>query len=67
MVLQNSTSIVLQQCQNKVSFQRKGSSVVIEILLNLLKGWQCFLLIRAHLLPFETYSENFNTVPEPFL
>ena len=34
----NNTSIVLQQCQNKVNFQRKGSSVVVKLLLNLLKG-----------------------------
>ena len=34
----NSTSTVLPRCQNKVSFQRKGSSVVLKFLLNLLKG-----------------------------
>ena len=31
---------------DKVSFQRKGSSVVSRFLLDLLKGWQCGLLIR---------------------
>ena len=31
----NSASIVLQQQQNKISFQRKGSGVVLKFLLNL--------------------------------
>ena len=33
----NSTSVVLQQCQNKANFQRKGSSIVLKFLLNVLK------------------------------
>ena len=36
--LKNGNSVVLQQCQNKASFQRKGSTVVLNFLLNLLKG-----------------------------
>ena len=34
----NSTSFVLQQFQNKVSFQRNGSSVVLKFLLKSFKG-----------------------------
>ena len=34
----NNTSIVLLQCRNKVSFQRKGPSVLLKFLLNLLKA-----------------------------
>ena len=45
----HSTSIVFQQCQNKVNFQRKGSSVVSKFLLNLSKGKQRCLFIREHL------------------
>ena len=46
----NSTSIVLQQCQNQVSFQRKDSGIVLEVLLVILRDWQCFLFIREHFL-----------------
>ena len=55
---QNSTSIVFQQCPNKVSFQRTGSSVVFKFLLNLLKGLQCSLFIREHFILFKKCSEN---------
>ena len=34
----NSTFVVLEQCRNKVSSQRKGSSVVLKVFVNLLKG-----------------------------
>ena len=33
----NSTSFVLQQCQNQVRFQRNGSAAVLKFLLNLLE------------------------------
>ena len=65
--LKNSTSIVLQECRNKVSFQRKSSSVVLKYFLNLSKGKQCCLFIGEHFPPFEKCSENINTMPEHFL
>ena len=34
----NSTSVVLQECQNKVNLRRKGSSIVLRFLVILLKG-----------------------------
>ena len=34
----NSISVALRQCQSKVRFLRKGSSIVIEFFLTLLKG-----------------------------
>ena len=37
-LLQNGTSIVFQQCENKVSLQKKVFSFVSKFLLNLLKG-----------------------------
>ena len=40
--LQKQHFFVLQQCQNKVSFQRKDSGVVLQVLLIILEGWQCF-------------------------
>ena len=42
----NSTSIVFQQCQNKVSFQRKGFSTVLKFSLHVLKGRKCSLMNR---------------------
>ena len=45
----NSTSIVLQLCQNRISFQRKGSSDVLEFLLNLLlKGYHDYIVLSVH-------------------
>ena len=63
----NSTSSGLQRCQNKICFQRKGSSVVLEFLLYLLKGYQCYLFVPDHFLFFKECNENFNTMPEPLL
>ena len=40
-----STSIVLVS-QNEVGFQRRGSSIVLKSLLNLLGGWQCCPFMR---------------------
>ena len=34
----NSSSLVLQQCQNKVNFQGKDSGIVLRFLQNFLKG-----------------------------
>ena len=45
----NSTSIVLQQCQNKVSFQRKGSRVVLRFLL---------VVLSIHKKPLSTCLKN---------
>ena len=63
----NSTSTVNQQCQNKVNFQRNGSGVVLKFLLIILKGWQCFLFIREHILSFKKCGDNINTTAESFL
>ena len=41
---QNSTSIVLQQCQDQMSFPRKGPSIALRFLLNI-------LITREHFLP----------------
>ena len=59
----NRTSVILQQCQNKVSLQRKDSSIVSKFLRNLLKGLQHFLVLRDNFLPFKC-CENFNTMPK---
>ena len=40
---QNSTSLVLQQCQNKVSFERKDSGIASEFSLNFQKEDNTFL------------------------
>ena len=37
----------------KVSFERKGSNIVLKLFLNLLTGSQCCLFIREHFLPFK--------------
>ena len=59
--------IVLQQCQNNVSFKRKDSGIVsnfhhifqkIESALHLINRKCCQ--------PCEIISKNFNTTPEPF-
>ena len=59
------TSVVLHQCQNKVSFLRKGSYVALTFLLSRLNRLQCCLFIRKHFLTFKRCSENFDTMPEP--
>ena len=66
-LLQNSICIVVQQCQNLVSFHRNGSGVVLKSLLIISKGQQCFLFIREHFLSFKKCGENLNTILEPFL
>ena len=65
-LLQISTFVVLHQCQNKVSFQRKASSFVLKLLLKILKAKQRCLFIREHFLPFMICIENFYAMPEPF-
>ena len=42
------SSIVLQQCQNKVSFQGKGSDIVLKFSLHLLKGRKCSPMNQKH-------------------
>ena len=49
----NSTSVVLQQCQNQVSFQINGSGFALKFLLIILKAWQCFLFKQEHCLSFK--------------
>ena len=49
----NTTAVVLQQCQNQVSFQRNGSGLILKFLLTILKGGQCFLFMREHFLSFK--------------
>ena len=51
--IENSTSVVLQQCQSQVSFIRNGSSVVLKYLPIILKGSQRFLSIREHFPSFK--------------
>ena len=48
----NSTSIV-QQCQNRSSFQRKGCGIVLKFSLNFLKGRKYFLMNRKSCKPFK--------------
>ena len=43
----NSTSVVLQQCQNQLSFQRNGFGVVLKLLLIISKGWKCSVHTKA--------------------
>ena len=63
----NRTSVVLQQCQNQVSFQRYGSGLVLKFLLLILLGLQCFLFMREHLLSFKKCGENFYTIAQSLL
>ena len=44
----NSTFVVLQQCQDKESFQCKGSGIVLKFSLHFLKGRMCSLENRQH-------------------
>ena len=60
----NNTSAVLQHLQNEVSFQRKDAGILLEFLANFSKSWECFLLMREHLLSFRKCGENFDTMPE---
>ena len=62
----NSSSVVLQQCQNQASFQRSGSGVVTKRLLNLLKGKQYCPSIREHFLPFKNTVKMFIRCQSPF-
>ena len=47
-IMKNSTSIVLQKCQSQVSFQRKGSGIVLKFSFNFLKGRTCSLMNKEH-------------------
>ena len=46
--LKNSTPVVLQQCQNKVDIQSKGSGIVLKCSLHFLRGRKCSLMNRQH-------------------
>ena len=48
----SNTALLLISSNIKISFQRKSSSIVLQFLLNLLKGEQCYLFIIGHSLPF---------------
>ena len=45
---ENSTSAVLQQCQNKVFLRRKGSGIVSNFHYMSLKGRDCSLMNRQY-------------------
>ena len=64
--LKNSTSFVVQQCQNKVSFQRKDSSIVIKFSPDFQKVESALLGIENAANPIRN-SEKFTTTPKPFL
>ena len=66
-LLQTSTSIVLQQCQTKVTFQRNDSGIVLKFSQHFLKDRKCSLIKRKHCQPFKITRNNFNPMPEPFL
>ena len=62
---QNSTSIFLQQFQNKVSSQREGSSVVLNFFLNL--GLSVLSIHKRTLSTLKKCRKDLNAMPEPFL
>ena len=49
----NSISVVLQQCQNKISLRRKGSDTVSKCSLYLFKSKKCSLMNRKHCQSFK--------------
>ena len=58
-LLQDSSSIALQQFQNKMNFQRKGFNIALRFLPNIIKAQQCCLFIKEHFLPLRRCSESF--------
>ena len=62
----NSTFVVLQKCQNKVSFERNGSGIVLKSLVLILKGWQCFPFITEHFLFFKVVLKSLIRCQSPF-
>ena len=57
-LLGNSTSVVLQQCQNKVSFQRNGSGVILKYFLNFFEVLAVFSIHKRARYSFEKCDEN---------
>ena len=53
----NSNFIVLQQCQNKVNFQRKDSGTVLTFSPNHLKDRKCSLMNTKHFQSFKIISK----------
>ena len=65
-LLQNSTSVVIQQCHNKVNFQRNGSGIVYNFSVQFSKGRKCSFMNRERRKPFNRSGKNINTTLEPF-
>ena len=63
-----SASVVLQQSQTEVSFQRKASSVLLKFFALSFKGLTVLSFHKKALSTFfKNCSENFNAMLEPFL
>ena len=54
------SSFVLRQCQNKVSFQRNASGVILKCSPHFSKDRKCFFMNEKHCQPSKIINKNSN-------